>query len=61
MNRALQNAGMPQSTQRNTPYPTDYGYTMYVLMVQEGFAAGDRIGDVTCTWYVRLHQRKYLG
>lgn len=32
VNRALRNAGMPQSTQRTTAYPTDYGYCMYVLL-----------------------------
>lgn len=52
---------MPTSTQRNTPYPTDYGFVMFAYYVGDGnWNANDHVGDVTMEWYIHLHQRKYL-
>lgn len=58
---ALKAAGMPLSTQRTISYPTETGYCMFVLLNQFGFALGDTLGEVVMTWYIRLHQRKYVG
>lgn len=61
VNRMLRNAGLVQSVQHNTPYPAENGYAIYAFGLCAGFNNGATIGTVKFTYYIRLHQRKYLG
>lgn len=59
--KGLRNAGLPLSMQRTNAYPAEWSYCLFLIMTQEGFNANDHIGQVVCTWYVRMHQRKYVA
>lgn len=60
VNSALRSAGVEQSTAIDLPYPTTKALGVVVYGGCAGnWTAGDTIGQVRYTWYIRLHQRKY--
>lgn len=61
VSRGLRNAGLPTSVQRTQGYVPEWAYCLYILITTEGFNAGDHVGEAVLTWYVRLHQRKYVA
>lgn len=61
VSRAMRNTGQIPSVQHNGPYPATSGYAIYVYGSAAGFANLATIGSVKFTYYIRLHQRKYIG
>ena len=60
VNKALRNAGMPQSSTSEQEYDLLNGYALCLFVKHVNFNPGDQIGFVTQTWYIRMHQRKAL-